>query len=536
MATLPVVLKSVSFNHDNQPSIFSGINLSLEHRRYGLVGSNGCGKSTLIQLIAGKLSQRSGSIHSQCNISMVEQLKDIRALCIADALNVKNIWQALQAVNSGEYNDEHLELLNNQWDIEHQARSALAQFNLDLDLDTPLQQLSGGQRSRVFLASAFMPQYDFLLLDEPSNHIDLNTRQVLYEVINNESRGMLIASHDRALLEQMDAIIEIDSKGLHCYGGNYSFYLEQKQIERNAAEQALSTRSQQLKTGLSQMQTRMERHSQAKAKGIKAKRAEIKAKGSYDKLGFKSQQGRSEKTQRKILTQARRKHAQLSHELADAKARQINKSTLRCEFDGAELHAKKVLIDMQQITFSYNEQPLIEQFNLKITGGTRLALKGNNGCGKSTIIKMIQSQLTPLSGIIERHTQRIAYLDQHATGLNSELTIIENFQVMNPQQPLTDSYRHLDHFLFRNQAARKAVNCLSGGERVRALLACQLLGDEPPELLLLDEPTNHLDIDSIHIIEQALASYPGAMVVASHDESFLNNININEAVTLTAGD
>ena len=187
---------------------------------------------------------------------------------------------------------------------------------------------------------------------------------------------------------------------------------------------------------------------------------------------------------------------------------------------------------MNRVNFSYSKIPLIDNFTLTITGGSRLAIKGDNGCGKSTILRLILQHLSQSSGAIACHTQRIAYLDQHASGLDNTLSVLDNFRTMNPTQSLTDCYRHLDHFLFRNQAARKTVSTLSGGERVRALLACQLLGDNPPELLLLDEPTNHLDIDSISVIEQALANYPGAMAVISHDESFLTNININQIVQL----
>jgi ATPase subunit of ABC transporter with duplicated ATPase domains len=187
----------------------------------------------------------------------------------------------------------------------------------------------------------------------------------------------------------------------------------------------------------------------------------------------------------------------------------------------------KMILEMEEVTFAYpDSKPIIANSNLKIQGPERIGIVGKNGSGKTTLVKLILNELIPASGKIYVGTPRVRYLEQNATTLNPTLSILENFKLLNPECTENDSRAALAQFLFRNTAALKLVKELSGGERLRALLACVLMGKNLPQLLILDEPTNHLDLVSIESIESALNCYEGALIVISHDGKFLNNINI----------
>ncbi|MDF1795913.1 MAG: ABC-F family ATP-binding cassette domain-containing protein [Coxiellaceae bacterium] len=531
MATSQIIIHSIDYQTADDKQLFKQLSLTLDRQKTALIGNNGSGKSTLLKLISGELQPQAGNITTQGTIGYLAQSVDIKTNnCIADMLGIGDIWRAYQAIQNGSTRVEDFDCVDNQWDIEQQAQAALALFKLaELPLGMSTKKLSGGQITRVNLAKVFLPQYDYLLLDEPSNNLDQSTRELLHQAINKESRGLLIASHDRELLALVDHIIELSPLGVKHYGGNYSYYEQQKAIETEAAQQALTNRVQLAEAGLAHIQRRKQIHQRSVSKGLKAKKAEIEAKGSYDKIGFKSEKGRSEKTNKKILTQAERKSTTLQTELDEAKAQVEQVKSLRVDLINTSVPNNKMVMQLSDVCFSYEPtNPIIKDCDLLLKGPVRLALSGDNGSGKTTLIKLMLGHLTAQTGTIQRGVDSIAYLDQHASQLDNSLSVIDNFRHFNPMIDDTSAYRLLDHFLFRNRAAEKLANCLSGGERLRALLACILMAKTPPQLLILDEPTNHLDINSIACIEQALLAYQGALIVVSHDQQFLKKININE--------
>ena len=221
------------------------------------------------------------------------------------------------------------------------------------------------------------------------------------------------------------------------------------------------------------------------------------------------------------------------HKLAEVKQKIENVEVLDLDLISTKVPVSKKIAEFKNVNFSYpNGNKVIDSFSLTIYGPKRMAIHGSNGSGKSTLIKLLMGELQPTKGSVERGSVRLQYLDQTVKFLDQDLTVLENFMAINPQRTLQESHSILAEFLFRNVASLKKVSQLSGGERIRAGLACVLGSKEPPHCLILDEPNNHLDIDSLQNIESALRQYLGALIVVSHDDTFLENIDISEYVTL----
>ncbi|MFC1894808.1 ATP-binding cassette domain-containing protein [Candidatus Dependentiae bacterium] len=200
------------------------------------------------------------------------------------------------------------------------------------------------------------------------------------------------------------------------------------------------------------------------------------------------------------------------------------------ELEKTSVPNNKIVVEIKDLTFDYTNTPLIKDFNLTLKGPRRIAICGPNGSGKTTLLKLITKQLNPVSGSIKIVVERFAYLDQKISILDSQQTILQNFERLNPEVLKTDCGLRLAAFLFRNKDALKLVGNLSGGEKLRAALACVLMGEKPPQLIILDEPINNMDLESIASIESALQSYKGALIVVSHDETFLKNIGVEEKI------
>lgn len=531
-----IILNNVSYHLEHTPVRFTDISLSFENANYGITGQNGIGKTTFLKLLTGELLPNSGSIQRLGHLIHVPQNHaSVKAKAsTADALGITHKLQALQRINAGHVHEADFEIMADQWDIEKRIEDALDHFNLwPMDLSKPFHQLSGGQKTKILLAKTLIFPADFLIFDEPTNNLDTESRQILYQYVKRSPKTIIIVSHDRKLLNQCDKIIEINSKGIDMYGGNYDFYEEQKENKIRAIQHALQARTEILNKAKKTAQTRVERHQQNEAKGKKEKITQIKAKGSYDKIALKSKKGRSEKTNRRIRLQAERKLESIHEELSQSRNELDVYEKLDVCLDATYVPNNKTVILIKDLCFSYDDNSsLITHYNFSLTGPNRVAIQGPNGCGKSTLIKLIQGLLTPNAGQIHIGVDTVAYLDQNVSCLDSTLSLIDNFLKKNPKAKPFDGYRALAAFKFRNKDAEKIVRDLSGGERIRAGLAISLMSTPAPQLILLDEPTNHLDLDAILAIETALKQYKGALLAVSHDDTFLKNININQWVSI----
>jgi len=532
-----ISIHNLSFHISDTAVRFDSINLSFSQRKIGVIGDNGIGKTSLFKLITGELAPTSGTIHCNASICYCPQIIKTNYANIATALGVKPILDALQRIKSGSTNEDDYAMLNEQWDIEEKVKKTLDYFYFKTDsLCDDFNTLSGGEKTKLQLARAYLSQADFILLDEPTNNLDQATRLRLQQFINSSKKHFIVISHDRDLLNQMNEIVELSTLGINHYGGNYNYYFSEKQKSIQAAVQLLNARKEETKKAKQLAQIRRERHEQAAAKGRKAKIAEIRAKGSYDKLGFKSAQGRSEATNKRIKEQAKRKINGTEEQLSLAKTRLEFKTSIDVSLDATQVPKGKTVLNIENLTFYYDtKKPLFRNFNLHLQGPERVALTGKNGCGKTTLIKLIRQQLPPIAGRINLGVKHICYLDQQISFLDKEKSLLDNFIEKNPKATLEDAHLALAQFNFRNQSALKQVKHLSGGERIRAGLAISMMSDTAPQLIILDEPSNHLDIRSIEQIEMSLANYQGALIVISHDQSFLSRLSVNRYIQLEKG-
>ncbi|MBS0359104.1 MAG: ABC-F family ATP-binding cassette domain-containing protein [Proteobacteria bacterium] len=524
-----ILINHLSYAISTDKPLFNDLSLCFSSEKTGLVGKNGVGKSTLLKLIMGELLPEAGSIQRIAKVAYFSQQLDLNLLqsTIAEVLGVGQKLKAYQRIQNGSVDEHDFALLGEDWDIEERVDSQLKMFGLShLDFDRSLSSLSGGEKTRLLLAKCFFNNPEIIILDEPTNNLDIESGKLLYSAIEKWTGSLLIVSHDRTLLNLMEQIIELTTLGVNIYGGNYEHYLEEKSIVLSANERQLLDAKKALSKTKSSIQTTQEKHQKRQSQGRK-----LFLSGSIDKLGAGSKKGRSEKTQSRLSTQSESLLKGSEEKLKEAKSKIELSYHINVEMPKTFVPNGKIVLKIENLTFSYDGKiPLIENFNLTIQGPERIAFIGNNGSGKTSLVKIIQGELSSFSGEVYRGVQHIKYLDQEASILEPGLSILENFLKLNPDCNEKQAHHYLAQFLFRNTAALKIVKDLSGGEKLRALLACVLMSDTPPQLLILDEPTNHLDFDSIESIESTLKNYQGALIVISHDPRFLENVGVRKSI------
>ena len=521
-----VTLSGVAARTPDGRTLFDNLNLSLGRERTGIVGRNGTGKTTLLDLIAG--DRRPAEGHVTCTGAIARLRQDASAVSgqtVAAVLGVEAAFARLARILAGEGTAD--DMADADWTLEARLAEALAAVGLDgLSLDREAASLSGGERTRLELAALDMSGADLILLDEPTNHLDVEGRARVAGRLSRWPGGAVVVSHDRALLRQMDRIVELSPLGATIYGGNYDLYAERKAAERAAAEHDLVVAEGEVARTAADAQRRAE----SKARRDRAGRRKG-MKGDMPKILRDFRAETAENSAGNDVRLAARQAAEAEQALIGARERveRVRRMTLPMPPTG--LAAGRKVLNLQGVTVEGEQGPRVGPVDLGLTGPERVAITGPNGSGKTTLLDLIAGRIAPSAGTVECAVP-MALLDQHAGLLQDDETLIEAWQRLNPGGTLNDAQAALARFLFRNVEAHKRVETLSGGERLRAALACVMTGIRPPQLLVLDEPTNHLGLDAIEAVEAALAAWDGALVVVSHDRDFLEAIRIEREIRL----
>ncbi|MBM1298044.1 ABC-F family ATP-binding cassette domain-containing protein [Serratia nematodiphila] len=508
------VLHQLTCQFADGETLFGPLDLAFDRQRCGLVGRNGVGKTQLLRLIAGLDQPGNGHVESHAALAYVAQQPEIAPhTTLAQLLGYGEVFAALARLEQGRPLADDIDRLEGRWDLNDRLQNAFAAAGLPaFDPLRSASSLSGGERMRAALCGALLGEADFLLLDEPTNHLDSAGRAWLYQQLDQWRGGLLIASHDRQLLGRMERIVELTPGALRSYGGNYEDYRRQRDTEQQAARADLEHAREERRRTRARQQKEHDMSQRRSAQTLRV--VDTLNIASFERVAYKSAAKESLGTLRK---QHQDRRDSLDAAVREAYQRVEEEPPVLLALPGSEVNANKQVLVLERLQLPFVSAPPLD---LRIDGPMRVALTGPNGCGKSTLLKTLLGQLTALSGHCHCPLST-AYLDQTLSQLDPGLSVMEHLGLQD--SPLAEGALRTRLAQLQLGADRIALplGSLSGGERLKAALACALWRRQPAQLLLLDEPTNHLDLASSLAIETALADFPGAMLVVSHDEDFL---------------
>ena len=551
---MSIIIRDLSYVHSDKEVLFQHLNLVINPGdKIALTGNNGCGKSTLIRIIAGDLSATTGTVSHPEHLYYVPQhFGQYDDRTIAQALRIDGKLKALHAILNGDVSEKHFTTLNDDWNIEERAQAALSAWGMDgIPLSRLMGGLSGGEKTRIFLAGMELHSPVAILLDEPTNHLDATGRQRLYDFVRRTPAIVLVISHDRTLLNQLPAICELASNGLTFYGGNYDFFKEQKGIQLNALQEQLEEKQKALRLA---RKTARELAEQKAKQNVRGEKAAIK-KG-IPRIMMGTMKNRAEVSTNKLKSVHTEKAEKLQQDMQNILAYFTSvffptsnslylsspKSTLplveklKTNFNASTLHEGKVLATAKEMNFQYPDAPQpmwTTPLSFQLRSGDRFYIEGNNGSGKTTLLKLLCGDLSAVSGTLDRIDFSTVYLDQEYSLIHNEYSILEQAEYFNRRHlPEHELKTILNRYLFPAATWNKSCRLLSGGEKMRLSFCCLMIADNTPDVFILDEPTNNLDIESIEIITATIRDYTGTVIAISHDKEFLKEINCKSWIKL----
>ncbi|MGW6279449.1 ABC-F family ATP-binding cassette domain-containing protein [Kribbella sp. NPDC055071] len=497
--------------------LFDGLTFVAGPVRSGLVGRNGAGKSTLLRLIAGRLNPQRGTIRVNGELGYLPQdlTLDTR-LRVDQALGIEAVRRAITAIESGDASEQNFAIVGDDWDVDERAEALLGKLGLGaIGLDRNVGELSGGETILLGLAAELLRRPDVLLLDEPTNNLDLRARRQLYDAVDQFRGALVIVSHDRELLDRVDQIGDLRKGEVTWYGGNLTAYEEAVRVEQEAAERMVRAAESDLRKQKKDLIEARMKTDQRQARGQRAFE-----KGGIPKIVAGNLKRSSQVSAAKHIGMHSDRLESAQDALSDAEAKVHEDETIRVDLPKTAVPASRVVLRLEDYVLRTGAH-----VDLEVRGVERIALTGPNGAGKTTLLQAITDGELPLVPF--------RYLPQRLDLLRDDLSIVDNLALLAPSTENQERRSRLARFLFRGRTADQLVSTLSGGERFRATLAALLLAEPPPQLLMLDEPTNNLDLSSVGQLRDALASYNGSLLIASHDVPFLREIGITRWVELT---
>lgn len=527
---MSIILSGVSYRYRNQQFLFEGIDLSVAAgAKAAVVGDNGAGKSTLLKLIAGELAPAAGSIACSSSPYYVPQQLVAAGISAACVLGVADKLDALRAICGGTADPRCYDVLADDWDVEARCRAALDHWGLPhVGLTDPVDALSGGERTKLCLAGISVHNPSVILLDEPTNHLDTSGRRRLYDLIRASRATIVAVSHDVALLNLLGTTCELSAKGLKVYGGDYDFYRERKRIEEEALAQQVDCERAALRLARKKAQEVRERQERRMRQGERHK-------DQLPRILRRTMKDCGERTEAQLVGKHAEQIEGSRERLGELRRRQRTQCELKIDFDDAQLHEGKLLVRADGLNFEYAPgRPLWrEPLSLEIRSGERIRLTGDNGTGKTTLVRLLTGELEPTAGRIGRADFSYVCLDQQYSRVNTSQSVLELAQSCNRGNLQDHELKlRLHRALFAQQMRDKRCDTLSGGERMRLCLCCLMIANHVPDLFVLDEPTNNLDLSSLAILTRTVRNYRGTLLVVSHDDNFTREIGITRTVVL----
>ena len=483
------------------PLLLEGVDFAIEAgERVALIGRNGAGKSTLLKLLDGTLRPDDGEVRAEGGTRIARLEQEVPAGAggdvwdvVAGGLGELGGWLAEfhHLSHAAEVDMDALARVQAKiedvhgWSLDQRVTETL--HRLGLDGDAPFGGLSGGLKRRVLLARALVSAPDVLLLDEPTNHLDIAAIDWLEGLLKDWSGALVFVTHDRRFLRALATrIVEIDRGGVTSWPGDWANYLRRREERLNAEAQE----AQRFDKLLAQEETWIRQ-------GIKARRTR--------------DEGRVRRLEAMRVERAQRRE---------------QAGNVRMEVAQGGASGRKV-IEAKAVAFGYGDRRVVSDFSTIVMRGDRIGLIGPNGSGKTTLLKLLLGELAPTSGEVRSGSNLdVAYFDQYRAALREDWNAIENVAEGRESVTINGRQKHvigyLQDFLFTPERARAPITRLSGGERNRLLLA--RLFAQPSNLLVMDEPTNDLDVETLELLEDLLAEYPGTLLLVSHDRDFLDNV------------
>ena len=544
---MSISIQQISYIHPDKEVLFSDLNFAISKgQKLGLVGNNGCGKSTLLQIIAGQLSPSSGVIVRPDDLYYIPQhFGQYDSLTIAQALQIERKQQALHAILSGDASNENFVILDDDWNIEERSIAALDLWGLgQFTLSYPMNLLSGGEKTRVFLAGMDIHHPSVVLMDEPTNHLDSSGRQRLYDWVEKYRSTLLVVSHDRTLLNLLPEICELEKHQSKCYGGNNEFYKEQKTLRQEALQQRIEEKEKALRIARKVARETAERRDKQNVRGEKSN-----IRKGVPRIVLNALQGKSEKSTSKLTGVHQEKAEKLTNERNQLRGSLSPTAALKTDFNSSSLHTGKILVTAKEINFSYHSNPNSNDIqensiskqqlwqapvSFQLKSGDRLRIEGANGSGKTTLLKLITGQLQPQEGTLTRTDFSYVYLNQEYSIIDDRNSILEQAYAFNSRNlPEHEIKIILNRYLFPASEWDKSCRKLSGGEKMRLAFCCLMISNNTPDMFILDEPTNNLDIQSIEIITATIKNYAGTVIAISHDNYFIQEIGVEQCILLS---